>query len=437
MFLQNLQKKIASLIDVNKPVLLGLSGGPDSLFLFYILLELKIPFSVAHIDHGWRKESADEAKILKKIVEDHQIPFHLQTLDPSLLKGNLEECCRNLRHSFFKNLCQTHHYQGVLLAHHSDDLIENVLKQFFEGVPLYGMHGINEVIDIQGLRVVRPLLDLKKEQILDWLQKQNIAAFDDSTNRDLQYLRSRMRISITPFLTQTFGKNIKEPILRKAKTAKQLEQYLYEKTKHQFIENKGPFGIYYHFPNFKELFPIEQEFIVSLIAKKFGIYLSYHQKDRIIKHLVQNDSNKKVEMHNKVMIIDRGNLFFENFYLTNNQDFKYTHTIVELANPQFVQTSNWRQALEGQLWMVIPDEQKIEWLDCKSYYSLLKKRFNNAKVPCFLRDKFPTIKDQSGRIFDFLSGRKENIKGSKKIILQFYTNKEQFESLGIEHEYSI
>ena len=90
---------------------MALSGGPDSLCLFYCLLEYRkrygTPIHIAHVDHGWREESRQEVEILQRLAGNNQISFHLKTLNPTLMKGNLEAICREERYAFFAELCES------------------------------------------------------------------------------------------------------------------------------------------------------------------------------------------------------------------------------------------------------------------------------------------------------------------------------------------
>src|SRR6476620_6970567 len=134
--------------DLNRPMLLALSGGPDSLSLLHLLLncqkKLQFTFGIAHIDHRWRSESKEEAESLRQLAETHQISFHLKVLDPSSFQGNLEENCRQKRLEFFRQLCHEYRYQAVLLGHHANDQAETVLKRLLEGSGWNGLAAMQE-----------------------------------------------------------------------------------------------------------------------------------------------------------------------------------------------------------------------------------------------------------------------------------------------------
>jgi len=215
---------------LGKPLLLGCSGGPDSKALFYLLFEVCHFFSlelhVAHIDHGWREESREEAAALQKEVEDLKIPFHLQRLSSDAFSpGNLEEQARDLRLSFFSNLYEKYGCQALILGHHADDQAEVVLKRLFEGGSLFSLGGLAEEKDLAGMNIWRPFLGIPKQVILEWLQKRNISFFQDPTNLSPANLRGKMRQEILPTLSEMFGKEIAGSLWNLGKEAEELKTY--------------------------------------------------------------------------------------------------------------------------------------------------------------------------------------------------------------------
>lgn len=216
------------------PLLLALSGGPDSMALYHVLMALNIEFAVAHVDHGWRKTSAAEAAELQRTVK---VPFHLKTLDPQTINGNLEDQCRRLRLQFFKSLVQKNGYRAVLMGHHADDQAETVLKRLFEGGAFAQLGGMEEAALFEGMWVWRPFLSIPKRSIMAYCAENGLDTVDDCTNYDERYLRARMRKTLMPSLNEAFGKEIVKPLARLSSQAAELKDYLDEKCE-QFLQKK-------------------------------------------------------------------------------------------------------------------------------------------------------------------------------------------------------
>jgi len=230
-------------------VLLALSGGPDSLALFYLLLDYcrrwpqRLSLAVAHVDHCWRPVSGAEAAVLCQLADSCGLPYHSCALAPEQMSGNKEALCRQLRLEFFHDICHQYGYAAVILGHHADDQAETVIKRLCEGSHLDELAAMTAVSRYGELKLWRPLLCCRKKQLVEWLTHRNIIAFDDVTNRDERFLRSRLRGELLPTLSHSFGKQIHIPLCRLAKEAEQLDNYLTE-TLAPYLQGaqKGPWG---------------------------------------------------------------------------------------------------------------------------------------------------------------------------------------------------
>lgn len=210
------------------PLLLGLSGGPDSIALFHLLVQAGYPFECAHIDHGWRKESGEERLYLGRLCQEKGIVFHSKELVPPTLKKNLEALGREARLSFFREIQNRRSLNGVLLAHHADDMAETVLKRLFEGATLPKLRGLLPKLELEGITLYRPLLKIKKSELLGWLEARKIPYFLDPTNEDPHFLRSRLRGTLMPTLAHQFGKEITSNLCKLGESAAELDEFLEE-----------------------------------------------------------------------------------------------------------------------------------------------------------------------------------------------------------------
>ncbi|MCH9609076.1 MAG: tRNA(Ile)-lysidine synthase [Chlamydiales bacterium] len=275
--------------------LLALSGGPDSIALFHLMVRAKVAFEVAHVDHGWREESYREAKELEQLCQKHQIPFHLKVLE---IKGvNLEDRCRQERLAFFKCL-----NQHVLVGHHADDQAETVLKRIFEGARLNKLKGLSVVSKVEGVTLYRPLLSVRKEEILEWLDKNKLSYFNDSTNRDCRFLRSRMRVDLLPSLSKSFGKQVEPSLCRLGRLAAELDEHIEVLISSYPV--KGVIDFSQNPP--KSLF--EWRAIVSYLLEKEGLAPSSHLLDQIIFHLRNKSCHKRLRIKNRYVKLNRQTL---------------------------------------------------------------------------------------------------------------------------------
>lgn len=209
------------------PLLLGLSGGPDSMALFRLLLAEAYPFEVAHVDHGWRPESGKEAEELHEICRSESVAFHIKKLKAPEQK-NMEDKARRARLAFFREVLEREGLAGVLLAHQADDQAETVLKRIFEGASLSKLKGLVPKVELGGMVIYRPLLTVKKADLLKWLEERRIQYFQDTTNLDPRFLRGRLRSTLMPFLSTHFGKQVTPSLCRLGEAAAELGAFLEE-----------------------------------------------------------------------------------------------------------------------------------------------------------------------------------------------------------------
>ncbi len=215
------------------PLLLGVSGGPDSLALLHLLVEachfFSLELHVAHVDHGWRAESGAEAKILERVVRELGLPFYSSVLEKGEQTKNLEHRAREGRLHFFLNLYREKQFQALVLGHQANDAAETVLKRVLEGASLMSLGGMKPVCHFHGMPIWRPLLNTSKEELAAWLERKQLAAFDDPTNRDPRFLRARMREQLLPALAQVFGKEVQNNLCRLGEAAHEIQAYLRKK----------------------------------------------------------------------------------------------------------------------------------------------------------------------------------------------------------------
>ncbi len=206
--LENIEQYIQkhTLIQHNNTIIIGLSGGPDSVFLLHALIALQNKYNLtliaAHLNHEWRQEADSEEELCRNVAAQHNIPFvsaKLSSLQQSKkYNGSKEEFARNMRRQFLESVAQEHNADHIALGHHAQDQQETFFIRLIRGTSLSGLTGIEPRAGIY----IRPLLETNKSDILQWLNENNITYAHDISNESPNYLRNRIRSNVLPALEQ-------------------------------------------------------------------------------------------------------------------------------------------------------------------------------------------------------------------------------------------
>lgn len=202
--------KSHNLFPENSRILVACSGGPDSMALLYLLQDIAThrhttyKIGVAIVDHCIRPESKEEVLWLQHQVEELGLPFYSATFDVPRLskeyKKSEETIGRQVRYQWLNEIAQSEGYDYIAVAHHKDDQAETILAHIIRGSGLNGLTGMSVVQSEYAIPVVRPLLDVTKENLLDYIETKQISYCVDSTNDDVRYQRNRIRHRIIPEL---------------------------------------------------------------------------------------------------------------------------------------------------------------------------------------------------------------------------------------------
>lgn len=415
------------------PFLLGFSGGPDSLALFHLLLKYReehgAPFAVAHIDHGWRPESKKEAEEIVALAGKHEVLSHVLTISPQAIEGNLEAGCRDARYKFFSFLCREHGYRAVMLGHHADDQAETVLKRLFEGAALEHLGGMYAVSELNGMTLWRPLLNISKKEILNWLSSQSLQGFEDRTNDDVRFLRARMRRELIPCLSESFGKEISPALCRLGEETRELKEYLDARVNPTLsLIVCGEMGIYLEDESLPEMSSLELKHLIKKFAAIGELSLSREALAKAA-NLVQTKAvGKSVAAGSqdrmKTLHIDHGHLFMPNRQLgvQSFNEFEllpgkiatdgYWEVLVTEENGEFPRgnCTDWKQLWEEGGEVVLPKgnyQIGAPDLTClTSRGETLAKRLSSEKVPVPLRSAVPVVLKEGTVVHEFLSGKR-------------------------------
>lgn len=219
----------------NSLILVALSGGTDSTALLNLLLELREEFSlelsIAHLDHGLRGESSEEdARFVRYKAEEIGLKATISKREVNRVVGeenrSLEEAAREVRYEFLSETAVAQGVDYVALGHNKNDQAETVLMNIIRGAGLRGLGGMQEV---KG-RYIRPLLNLKSDEIMNYIEARELDYRRDETNKNTKFLRNRIRHVLIPELKEDYNTKVVENLTRMAKLAKEA---------YSFIENQA------------------------------------------------------------------------------------------------------------------------------------------------------------------------------------------------------
>lgn len=236
-FINTIEKH--GLLRKRERIMLGVSGGPDSMCLAQLFMAIKgrykLDLVIAHFNHSLRPESDAEETFVKeyagrmgvKYVSEKKI-FDEADID------SLEQTARQYRFHFFVSRSRVLRIKKIALAHTKDDLAETVLMRIMRGSGLLGISGFGVQSRYKTLAVIRPLIEARKEEILAFLKQENISYCLDRSNEDERFLRNKIRHQLIPYLEKEYNPAIRNILVTLAKTASVDYDYLVSEAREQY-----------------------------------------------------------------------------------------------------------------------------------------------------------------------------------------------------------
>lgn len=207
-----------NLISNKDTIVIGVSGGPDSMALLDILYNLKEKYDlklvVAHVNHMIRKESEKEAIFVENACKKYEIPFEYKKINVEELakktKKSTETIGREERYSFFDQVLNKYSAQKIAVAHNLDDTVETTFMNLMRGSGINGLIGIKYTNG----NIIRPLLDVSRNIILKYCEDNDLNPKFDKTNFEPIYTRNKIRLELLPLIRKEYNPNINDTIYR-------------------------------------------------------------------------------------------------------------------------------------------------------------------------------------------------------------------------------
>lgn len=243
--LQIVEKTIATygMLKPKDSVVIGVSGGPDSVALLHVLFliapRLSLKLGVAHLNHCLRHDDSDkDAQFVETLSKGYNLTCYTHKVDVRKYgienKLSLEEAGRRVRYTFLNRVANTYQYNKIAVGHHSDDNAELILMNLFRGSGTQGLSGIPPVRD---QKIIRPLIGLSRSEIIDFLSQIKLEYVSDASNTNTHHLRNRVRHDLIPLLKTAYNPKISDILNRLSSILRSEEEWIgdivhhfYEKT---------------------------------------------------------------------------------------------------------------------------------------------------------------------------------------------------------------
>lgn len=310
-----------NLIKKGDGIVLGVSGGPDSISMLNILNEIKdeleFKIYVAHINHMIREEADDDEKYVQEYCQKNNIEFYSKRIDVQQIANNkkigTEEAGRNIRYEFFEEVMVKVGANKIAVAHNKNDKIETIIMNLLRGSGLSGLKGIEPIRDN---KYIRPLIECERQEIEQYCEEQQLNPRIDKTNFENDYTRNKIRNIVIPYIKQEFNPNIIQTLDRLSEVASEESNYIELQAKEIYekllIENNSE-RIILRLKEFNKQEKVIQNRIILLATKQLMGSTQRIEKihiEDIIKLCKNNVGNKYLTPNKNIKILVKDKKIF-------------------------------------------------------------------------------------------------------------------------------
>ena len=379
----------------DKVYIVAVSGGPDSMALLNMLYSTNYKLVICHVNYHKRDESDYEQVQIEKYAKDRNIPLHI--LDTSNLKeqGNFQAWAREVRYRFFKKQYDFYQAEGLFVAHHEDDLLETYLMQK-KRRNIVSCYGIKEETILFNMKVLRPLLNATKKELLEYCIRNKIFYSIDSSNLKDDYTKNKIRHNVVEKLTSVQRKKLRLEIADKNK----LLEAQYQKASEFLAQNIKPVA------DFIQLDEITQNiFLYQYITFKLPFIsnkLSSNRMYEIKKILLSNKPNARILLSPPYYFVKS----YDSFKISESiNSFDYAYIINE---PQIVDVKEFYVDLTSDTSplniyshsypLTIRNVRRGDIVKFGNIHKKVNRILIDEKIPLEERKKYPVILDCNNNI---------------------------------------
>lgn len=416
------------LIEENDNIVVGLSGGPDSMALLYVLLEIRqeLDFNIhiVHINHGVRGVEADlDQLFVRRKSAELSLPYYTKNVDMVKYgKENgisAEEAGRELRYGFFRQVLSKVGKGKIAVAQNKNDQAETLLMRFLRGTGVDGLKGMEFMIE----DIIRPILGISRNEIENYIKINGIDTVLDKTNLMPIYTRNKIRLELIPYIEENFNPNIINTLWRTSTISSMDSNFLEKYSKERYTnivikEDKGYVSLNSEkFLN--EDRSIQQRIIRNAILKTNGSLQGFSeiQISSVLNMFLSEETGKEYHLSNYIIAkTSYGRLIFEKHKNNIDRDFLYDLEMEGVTDLKELESSIELRILTREDFSNLSKEKNIQYFDfdiVRGKLSLrnrkpgdkfipfgmkgtkkIKDYFIDEKIPKDLRDEIPLIVDE-------------------------------------------
>ena len=377
----NINKKY-NLIENNDIIVVGFSGGPDSVFLVEMLKKLQHFFNfkiyLVHINHLLRGEDADSDENFSfEYAKKNNLEIFIKRIPVKEIAKEigktLEEVGREERYKFFSEIYEKVGATKIATAHNKDDQIETFLFRLIRGTSLQGLEGIK----IKNNNVIRPISEIYKKDILEYLNKNEIQYKIDKTNFENEFTRNSIRLDLIPFIEERYNIKFKDKIFSLIKEIRENNQNNslnlsdYTDSENRIILEKTKF-----------LSNFDKKNLLSLFLNKKNIEVN-RNKINEISSLIKNNGTKKIDLDKSYRIVkDYTYLYIED----KKENCVINNNVIQVKIPSEQIFDNFKITVSTVENLDIP-KQKNQYLLDAIYNDIIEVRYRKEGDRIFLGEK--------------------------------------------------
>ena len=322
-------------LNQNDTIVVGVSAGPDSMALLYILNEVrkKIGYKivVAHVNHNVRVESYEEAEFLKDYCKKNDIIFEMMVIT-KYGDDNFHNEARTIRYNYYEELINKYEANYLMTGHHADDLMETILMRIVRGSTLRGYSGFSDLVNKGKYKIARPLISVTKKELEDFDKENNIPYRIDKSNFKDKYTRNRYRMTVLPFLKEE-DKHVNEKFINFSRQIMECDEFI-ERMVMNEIDNVYQDGII-DIDKFKKLDIVIKkriiDYIFSVIYQDDIIVIDNRHVDLVLEAINSNKASVVFNLPNNYLVVKE----YNKLYFKKNIDTIMPYDI-ELTNEVFL-----------------------------------------------------------------------------------------------------